>query len=257
MATTVKMTIDTVGRSNDVSPSSRSARTTTQPSTSAERDAHHRADQCGQHRLPQRAPGHLATRRPDGAHQPELAPALVHRQQQRDDDAEDGDEDRHAEQGVDEVEERVDLIALAVDVLVTGLELRRRVLVDDPLISAVVAGRSAPGLGADDDQAVEHRVAGALERRCVHQVVAEDVRVEDALHGQLLGGAVEERHADLVADGDAAVVGVPLRHEDPVGAERVPTAGGELQAEGAGGLGRDRRRRRACRRACRHRGPAG
>ena len=133
MATIVKMTIDSHGTANE--PKSLVAqRAHDDPAEhQAEGDTHHRADQGGQDGLPQRAPGHLAAGRADGAHQAELAAALVHRQQQRDHDAEDGDEDRHAEQGVDEVEERVDLVGLAVDVLVTGLELRRRELVDDPL----------------------------------------------------------------------------------------------------------------------------
>lgn len=118
----------------------------------------------------------LAAAEPDGAEQPDLAGPLDHRQRQGVDDAEDGDDDGQAEQGVDEVEHLVDLAALLVGELALVFDRDDRQVGERPVEVAPHLGRDGAGLTGDEDERVGLRAAQRLQRRQAQEVVGRQER---------------------------------------------------------------------------------
>ncbi len=112
------------------------ARAPTTPITQPE----HAADQRGDDRLVADHLAHLAARGADRAHHPQLAGALVDREDQRVDDPEQRDDHRQREQHVDQRQQRVDLVGLVL------LELRRgaRLGLREARSRAACSPRAAP-----------------------------------------------------------------------------------------------------------------
>ena len=115
------------GRAKVVRPWPSSALTIAQPKPVPMARPRVGAEQGDDHRLVAHRRPQLPTGHADRPQQAELTGALEDRQRQGVGDAEQGDEHRQAEQGVDQVEDHVDLRVCAVDVLVPVLHLGLRV----------------------------------------------------------------------------------------------------------------------------------
>ena len=143
------------------------------------------ADDGGDDALVADHPPHLAAGRADGAQQPELARALVDRQEERVGDPEQRDHDAHRQQRVEQVDELVELVARSASRYSAwdstsrsgrrecrarraarrprGVRAARQVGKDEP---RVARGRDRANRAAGDDRALQQlRVAVDAERR--------------------------------------------------------------------------------------------